>query len=151
MKLEVPFYRQEKPHTCGPACLRMVLASMGTYKSEDVLVDLCGTTLMGTGRRELKLAATQMGFNAVLIERTTRHDVERYLEESRPIIALVDPRQLYLHATETSHGVVIIGFSADEIIFHDPAGRPDTSIAWERFRHAWWERHEGRGIVIWKQ
>jgi ABC-type bacteriocin/lantibiotic exporter with double-glycine peptidase domain len=53
MKLSVPFYRQEQSHTCGPACLRMVLEFFGTALTESELAERCGTTRLGTGRAEL--------------------------------------------------------------------------------------------------
>ncbi|MCD6456521.1 MAG: C39 family peptidase [Methanophagales archaeon] len=35
MKLKIPYFRQEKWFTCGPACLRMLLTFIGIEISED--------------------------------------------------------------------------------------------------------------------
>ena len=34
MMVQIPYYEQETNYTCGPACMRMVLASLGIKKSE---------------------------------------------------------------------------------------------------------------------
>jgi Peptidase_C39 like family len=41
MQSKLPFYRQEKPYSCVPACLRMVLAAKGYVVSESVLRERC--------------------------------------------------------------------------------------------------------------
>jgi len=46
--LEVPYYKQEKWYTCGPACLRMLLKYIGTSASEEGAAKACGTTELGT-------------------------------------------------------------------------------------------------------
>ncbi len=75
IKLSVPFYHQEHEHTCGPACLRMVLEFFGTTLTESELEARCGTTLLGTGRTELAQAATALGFAAQLVDRRERKGV----------------------------------------------------------------------------
>ena len=42
MKLEVPYFKQEKSTTCGPACIRMVLEYNGIRLSEKELEDIFG-------------------------------------------------------------------------------------------------------------
>jgi len=95
VKLSVPFYHQEHEHTCGPACLRMVLELFGTTLTESELEARCGTTLLGTGRTELAQAAKSLGFAAELADHLTREDVETYLSQGRPLIAVLDPSLLY--------------------------------------------------------
>jgi len=48
IKLKVPYFKQEKWYTCGPACLRMLLACFDVTTSEGELVAACGTTELGT-------------------------------------------------------------------------------------------------------
>lgn len=43
MKLAVPHFRQEHPHTCLPACVRMALAYWGKEYSEEELAQVFGT------------------------------------------------------------------------------------------------------------
>ena len=150
MRLDVPFYRQEQLHTCGPACLRMVLAYNGVDKTEDELVVLCNTAEVGTGRRPLARAAQELNFGVQLAERMTREDLQETISSGKPTIALVNPSLIYPHVTETSHGVVIVGVEGDEIIFHDPAGSASNRLAWAEFRSAWLDRHRGRGVILWK-
>ena len=42
MKLPVPHFRQQLPHTCLPACVRMVLAYWGKEHSEVVVIGIEG-------------------------------------------------------------------------------------------------------------
>jgi len=41
LKLEVPYFKQEKSTTCGPACVRMVIEYNGIQLSEMELEDVC--------------------------------------------------------------------------------------------------------------
>lgn len=149
MKLNVSFYRQEHAHTCGPACLRMVLAFFGTVLTEDELAQRWGTTLFGTGRIELAQAATALGFSAQLVDHLARADVETYLNQGRPIIAVLDPSLLYPGVPGFAHGVVIVGLEGDTAIYHDPESGAHLAVRWERFQAAW-ERRERKGVIVWK-
>lgn len=43
----VPYFKQEKSTTCGPACLKMILAFMGMNYSENELETICETGWLG--------------------------------------------------------------------------------------------------------
>jgi ABC-type bacteriocin/lantibiotic exporter with double-glycine peptidase domain len=65
-----PHYRQEKRNTCALACLRMVLASFGTYVEEGVLRGEAHLETDGTGIAELELLSRQFGLVANVEEAT---------------------------------------------------------------------------------
>ena len=150
MKLSVPFYRQEHSHTCGPACLRMVLEFFGTPVTESELAQRCGTTLLGTGRVQLAQAAIALGLAAQLVNHLTYGDVESYLGQGRPVIAVVDPSSLYPGVPGFAHGVVIVGLEANTVIYHDPELAANLAVSWEQFQAAW-DRPDRKGVIIWKQ
>jgi ABC-type bacteriocin/lantibiotic exporter with double-glycine peptidase domain len=51
MPSKLPFYKQEEPYSCAPACLRMVLAAKGYTVSESALRERCDCTFLGTDTR----------------------------------------------------------------------------------------------------
>jgi len=53
LKLEVPYFKQEKSTTCGPACVRMVIEYNGIQLSETELEDVCETSWLGNTCEEL--------------------------------------------------------------------------------------------------
>ena len=63
MQSKLPFYRQEKPYSCVPACLRMVLAAKGYAVSESVLRERCDCTFLGTDALTAVDALRAMGFS----------------------------------------------------------------------------------------
>jgi len=60
--LTVPYFKQNRTYTCGPVCLRMVLAYWGYETDEVSLSMLCGTTVFGTSGNQLVQAAQRLGF-----------------------------------------------------------------------------------------
>jgi ABC-type bacteriocin/lantibiotic exporter with double-glycine peptidase domain len=70
MSTGLPHYRQEKKNTCALACLRMVLASFGTYVEEDMLQGEAHMEADGTGIAELERLARQFGLVADIEEAT---------------------------------------------------------------------------------
>ncbi len=61
-QFKLPFYRQETPDSCVPACLRMVLAGLGVDQTEAVLRQMCDCTMLGTDALNVVDAARQLGF-----------------------------------------------------------------------------------------
>lgn len=58
-----PFDKQETDYSCVPACLRMVLASLGVFKTEQELRELCDCTVLeGTSALKAVDAARASGF-----------------------------------------------------------------------------------------
>lgn len=48
MPSKLQFHKQETPDSCVPACIRMVLLTMGTDISEAELRERCDCTIFGT-------------------------------------------------------------------------------------------------------
>ncbi len=60
--LTVPYFTQNRYYTCGPICLRMVLAYWGYVTDEISLSMLCGTDMFGTSAKQILSAAQRLGF-----------------------------------------------------------------------------------------
>ncbi len=61
-QFKLPFYRQETPDSCVPACLRMVLAGLGVDRPEGLLRQMCDCTVLGTDALNAVDAARNLGF-----------------------------------------------------------------------------------------
>jgi len=48
VKIDLQPIQQEKPYTCLPACLRIVLHYLGVSLTEEEIADECNTTEVGT-------------------------------------------------------------------------------------------------------
>jgi len=128
-----PFYPQERDYSCVPACLRMVLAYNGIYKSEDDLIYACGSQRDGTRATALVEAAKGLGFEKTSTERLTIDELRAAVEKGLfPIVYI---------ATPTVHSVVVVAIG-DFVEVMDPA-RPneDHRIALEIFLEQWGAQH----------
>jgi len=116
-----PFYKQETDYSCVPACLRMVLASLGVFKTEQQLRELCDCTVL-EGASALKAvdAARASGFKRTrkrnLIFDDLISELERGLFPIAYVKALLPP-----HAFAQSHALVVIAVEGDAVRALDPA------------------------------
>ena len=72
----MPYFGQKKSSTCGPACVRMVLAYNGIERSEVELEDLCETSWLGNTCEELASGCQKLGFRAEVVENLAQDDLE---------------------------------------------------------------------------
>lgn len=149
MILEVPFHPQEHAHTCGPACLRMMLDYYGTRLAEAELVQRCDTTLFGTTRPHMVLAALDLGFSARLALELSLSDMREWLRQGRPIVAIVHPALLRPGDRGFTHAIVVVGHEDEILIYHDPGCGPAQRVGSDAFREAS-RFHGGRAVLIWK-
>ena len=151
-KLMVPYFRQNRDYTCGPACLRMVLKYWGREQDEVSLTMLCRTTVGGTGLSEIVEAAEQLGFQGRWKIGAKIFEVASALENDLPVITVVDAR--VLHGIELSqplgHMVVILGMGDNMLIYHDPEIGPNQIISQDAFT-ASWENLRNRMVVVWQE
>lgn len=120
MSIEIPFFKQESWFTCGPACLRMVLAFFGIVRTEAEVVKECDTTELGTTTVKLSTGAYKFGLKSSSLKNASIDDIKNELRKGRPVIVLIDPSYLYGGISGFGHFIVIVGFSDEEIIYHDP-------------------------------
>ncbi|MEW6609351.1 MAG: cysteine peptidase family C39 domain-containing protein [bacterium] len=149
MKIIVPYFKQEKSTTCGPACLRMILAFEDMNYSENELEMACETGWMGNTCEEIAEGAKNLGFDSEVIENITIKDLKELLENKHPIIALLSPSVLYGGIVGFGHFVTIIGLDEERIYYHDPGLEKDLSKERDIFFEAW-EKYSFKGVRIWK-
>lgn len=138
-KLNVPHFKQEKWYTCGPACLRMLLAYFDVIASEEELEEACGTTELGTTPIQIPEGAYKFGMDALAIRNAGIEDLKTNLEKGLPIIVLIDPSHIYGGIAGFGHFILIVGMENNKVIYHDP-GISDGDFRGcevEKFLKAW--------------
>lgn len=149
MKLEVPYFEQEKSTTCGPACVRMVMSYHGVDQSERELEEVCETSWLGNTCEELASGSQKLGFAAEVIENVTLEGLEDSVNSGTPLIALLDSALLYGGIQGFGHFVVIIGLEKGMVYYHDPDLEKDLSKDTGVFLNAW-AKYSFKGVKIWK-
>jgi len=149
MKLNIPYFRQEKNTTCGVACLRMVMAFYSKDIKEFELEETCETGWLGNTCGELVQCVQKYGFEAEEIENITTDYVKTILRKNHPIIALLDPAILYGGIEGFGHFVVITGLEDDKICYNDPDMDKEITKNITDFFKAW-NKFSFKGVRIWK-
>ena len=119
------------PSFCGGAAVAMVerwWGRRGVYAEEfKALVRPDSGGILTT---ELLLATRARGWQADAIHGTPML-VQQSLRDSVPVIALIRV------ASNRFHYVVIVGWNADQVVFHDPAVRPFATLSAKQFLERW--------------
>ena len=148
MKLNVPYFRQEKSTTCGVACLRMILSFNGIAESESELEYKCDTSWLGNTCEELAECVKEFNCNAEVFENMAESHLIGFLEKGQPIIVLVDPAVIYGGLQGFGHFIVVHGYDDDFFHYHDPDLSGDLIIRKKLFAEAW-ARQAAKGIKVW--
>lgn len=136
--MAVPHYYQSSPQTCGPACLRMVLATLGLFFDEAAIAQRCGMTPAGCSIHDLVPGAQSFGVNAALLSVPDEPAAVAALSNQTPFVAMIELSSLDATLPLLSwHFVVPLGLQQDEVIFHDPVDGPDRRVKLDDFLGAW--------------
>lgn len=131
-----PFYKQETDYSCVPACLRIVLASLGVFKSEQELRELCDCTVLeGTSALKAIDAVRALGFKGTRKRNLTFDDLISELGRGLFPIAYVETL-LPPHAFAQSHALVVIAIEGDEVKALDPE-RGEITFSKNEFLAEW--------------
>lgn len=138
MKIEVPFYKQEKDHTCGPAALQMVLDFWGKYKSEaSIAREVNADKEIGTSHGDLIATARKYGFTVRSVVNASLNELKKSINDGLPVIVnYVEPTY------NVGHYSVVVGYGKNHIIMNDPSNGKDFKILKKEFLDRW---HEGFG------
>lgn len=135
-KFGPPFYAQETPDSCLPACLRMVLAARGLRYSERQLRQLCRCQpMMGTLSTNVIRAAQKLGFVDSVEDRSLRlYDLRDVAREGFSPIVGVNLRRLT--GNWSPHAQVVVAIASAQVRVYDPLlGR--LRLASPTFEAAW--------------
>src|SRR6266851_269446 len=121
----VPHFFQASEQTCGAACLRMLLAALGSAQDEAIVAQHCGTTALGSTVQDLVTGAEGLGFNAALLPIYREPDAILSLSNHVPFVAMIDLAGLPGGPMFQWHFVVPVALSQGDVVYHDPADGPD--------------------------
>ena len=111
-----PHFFQTHPFSCVPACLRMVLASLGFEISEFDLRNLCQCDETGVERKEAINAVLELGFDSYESNLTSIDELQENLKNGlNPIVFL-----RFSETTNYSHAVVVYKISKEKVFVLDP-------------------------------
>lgn len=132
-----PYFSQVYPFSCVPACLRMVLASLGLEKTEAEIRSFCECDETGTSLPKAVEAVEKFGFDA--------YRANLGFEELEDLISQNVTPIIYLRITEGisySHAVVVYKISKGKVYVLDPElGERNFSI--NQLNETW-----SRGLTI---
>jgi len=133
MKLRLPFYKQDKSYTCGPAALQGVLDFLGTFKSEGWLTSHLHTDKeKGTSHEEMIRLAERLGFQTHTHPRGSLREIKYFLKQELPIIVnYIEPED------EEGHYAVVSGLENGNIILNDPWLGRDFKLQTQDFKKRW--------------
>jgi Peptidase_C39 like family len=129
--LDVPFVSQSE-RLCGGAAAAMVLRFWGTrvVRAED-FASLVDDEAGGIRQSALVGVLGARGLTVLPLDPADRGGLARQIALGRPVVALIEDRP------SRYHYVVIVGWTDDRVIYHDPARAPFRTITHDAFDRVW--------------
>jgi ABC-type bacteriocin/lantibiotic exporter with double-glycine peptidase domain len=147
--MTVPHFFQSSEQTCGPACLRMLIAALGASHDEATIAQHCGLTPLGCTAQDLVTGAQGLGFHAAILPIYDEPAAITALSNETPFVAMIDLASLTNQGPMFQwHFVVPLALTQDEVILHDPADGPDRRVKLDDFLAAW-ATAGYRGVRVW--
>jgi ABC-type bacteriocin/lantibiotic exporter with double-glycine peptidase domain len=146
--MKLPYYRQQKPYTCGPAVLRMALAGMGKKLSEPYLTRLAGTNARkGTSNFGLISCLRKLSKAYMTGYRIRYADLQKYTKLG-PVIVDWMPQLVYpehpefqpspeFNPEEDSHYAIVVAASSKFVTLQDPVLGRRIRISRKEFVKSW--------------
>ena len=148
--MTLPFYKQEKPYTCGSAAMRMVLAAIGIKKSENCLSRLLNATPEeGCASFEpFSKVARKFKLDYVEKKKGTIKELKELMVQNYSIIVCY--MDLKNRKEEEAHYSVVKKIDKKNIYLYDPYYGPKIKFGLAHFRKIWSDRmhHSERGWFI---
>lgn len=136
MMVQIPYYEQQTKYTCGPACMRMVLASLGIHKKEGQITKLLGTNkIRGTNHGDFVSLAEKYKLRYSVNREATIDELKYYYKNHYKIIIC------YFHPVEKDgHYAVVRKLTNTKITLMDPIDGPNKTYSLNYFRKVWGTR-----------
>jgi ABC-type bacteriocin/lantibiotic exporter with double-glycine peptidase domain len=117
-QFKLPFYRQETPDSCVPACLRIVLAGLGVEITEVRLRQMCDCTILGTEALNAVDTARKLGFPMAHKENLSIEQLDAVVQSGCNPIVYVNLRPI--DGEEGIHAMVVKALDDLWIEVYDP-------------------------------
>lgn len=140
--LDVPFIAQTED-LCGGAALAMVLRYWGERQVyPDDFAALIDRSAAGIRTDVLADAVRQRGWSPTVIDPSVGGAAElvAQIDRGRPVVALIEVRP------SRYHYVVLVAWTASQVVVHDPAQAPFRVMSHGEFERAW--RAAGRWALL---
>jgi len=131
--MEIPYYKQEKEYTCGPACARMFLGYFGINAGEDELCRILGTTpAQGTEQNAFKKIANHYNLSFIAKKDASVEELPE-LQKKGYVVTLC-----YFYPKEkVSHYSVLKSVDSNSITLLDPYNGPGYTYSTDDFKKLW--------------
>ncbi len=136
MRLEIPYIKQKRDYTCGPASLGMALSFLGHIKSQTKLTRAMKTSKgKGTPNWSMINGARKEGFYVYVNEGANLDELKYYLAQGFPVIVNYNEP-----SGNESHFSVVLGFGriTGTIIMNDPWNGKDFRLREDEFLKRWY-------------
>lgn len=149
MRIPVPHFQQETPHTCLPACVRMVLSFLGNDQTERQLVSAFQTVPgWGTLPEHVEISLARLGYHVRWFENATLERLEQLHANRFPVIVFLRAVDLP-HGSGGLHALVLVDIDEHFVTCLDPTSDHDLKIDLSEFLEIW-SRLNHQGMVIWR-
>lgn len=145
MVLNVPYFKQERDYSCGPASLRMLLAFHAIVKTEEELRELAKTSFSGTCNDVL--AETASRFRMCIVHSNfSLQGLFQCLSQNIPVLVnFINP------TNEQGHFAVAVGYTETHVILNDPQNGKEYTIEHAEFERRWVSgdgAHKQWGMIV---
>ena len=139
--ITIPYFSQERPESCVPACLRMALAAFGLERSENDLYICCETYIDGTLPSAVVRCAQRLGFSASA-QRLSSIEQFQAILAAQSTIAIAFVNLAPLLGITVIHAIVVESIpplEEEQLSVLDPAYPPRGHRQWsiDLFKIGW--------------
>jgi predicted double-glycine peptidase len=127
------YHRQKTDFSCGPACMKMALESLGIKFSERTLMKLMKTEpKKGTKNKVFPALAAKLGLDCFVKEKSSIPELIKKTGEGYRIIVGV-----YIKEEKLGHYAVLKKIDAKKVHLLDPYFGPNVSYSYAAFLKMW--------------
>ena len=130
LRYNMRFYKQTQGFSCGPACARMMLHSMGIEETEEKLIAIMEAAAhQGTPRANWHKLAAHYHLDIIAREPGSLEELIELKAAGWQITLLV--------LADVPHYVVFLGVRDGRVYMHDPWSGPNYSLLIRNFLRKW--------------
>ncbi len=134
--LNVPHYKQEYHYSCVAACARMVLAHLGSQRTEAELREQLGTKESGT--RVGNLTSLETWGIDVSLRESNLSQLRDAVALDTPVMVFLETGPLDYWTLDVAHVVVVVGMDVNTAYVNDPFfDTAPTPVPLSQFELAW--------------
>ncbi len=143
-ELRVPYFKQKKDYTCGPASLKMVLRFFGMNEREDAISRNVKTNENGTRHMPIINFARKKGFYCFVHEGSGMNHIKHFIDQGLPVIVnYIEP------SSNEGHYSVVVGYNDNSVIMRDPWNGKEFKVNKDSFIERWHDSHKGYKCSRW--